>query len=62
VSGLQQRSELHPALPATGEWHRCADLLDDPARFDAWRKQLAEWLRDRFGEAPDRTTAAYVMS
>lgn len=44
------------------QWQTCADLLADPARFSRWRDLLGEWLRDRFGEAPPRTTAAYVMA
>ncbi|WP_200834321.1 (2Fe-2S)-binding protein [Amycolatopsis alkalitolerans] len=62
VAALQQRLELRPDLPAGDGWRRCSELLADPARFDIWRKRLAGWLRARFGEAPARTTAGYVMS
>ncbi|SFK60649.1 Ferric iron reductase protein FhuF, involved in iron transport [Amycolatopsis sacchari] len=62
VAPLQRRTEFRPDLPGDGEWQRCADLLADPARFAAWRRALAGWLRARFGEAPGRTTAGYVMS
>lgn len=59
---MQRRLDFRADLPETGGWQRCSDLLADPARFDTWRKMLGEWLRERFGEAPARTTAGYVMS
>ncbi|WP_037322830.1 (2Fe-2S)-binding protein [Amycolatopsis thermoflava] len=62
MAALQDRMEVRADLPATGGWQRCGDLLADPARFDVWRKLLGEWLRDGFGEAPERTTAGFVMS
>lgn len=62
VAPLQRRTELRADLPGDGDWQRCSDLLAEPARFDAWRALLAGWLRERFGEAPARTTASYVMS
>lgn len=44
-------------------WLRCADLLADPAGFDSWRKDLAEWLNEHHaGNIPDRTTAGYVLA
>lgn len=55
--------ELRFGLPGErGDWVRCSEFTDEPERFDAWRKALAEWLREQHGEAPDRTTAGYVMS
>lgn len=60
VRTLQSRADLRRDMPAN--WLRCSDLLDDPAGFDRWRKELDGWLRPRFGEAPERTTASYVMS
>ncbi|MDQ2583374.1 (2Fe-2S)-binding protein [Saccharothrix yanglingensis] len=58
--------ELRFGLPVDqaerAEWTTCAEFLDEPQRFDVWRKSLAEWLREQYGEAPDRTTAGYVMS
>ncbi|HET6501174.1 MAG TPA: (2Fe-2S)-binding protein [Amycolatopsis sp.] len=51
---------VRPVAAAT--WLRCAGFLADPARFDLWRGLLAGWLADRFGTAPPRTTAGYVMS
>ncbi|GHF74555.1 hypothetical protein FHX82_002148 [Amycolatopsis bartoniae] len=62
VAPLQQRVEFRPDLPEADGWRRCADLLGDPARFAEWRTRLGGWLHDRFGEAPARTTAGYVMS
>jgi hypothetical protein len=54
VSGLQQRATLRFGVPAgqTG-WHGCARLLAEPARFDQWREDLAGWLTDQYGEAPE---------
>ncbi|GAA2788828.1 (2Fe-2S)-binding protein [Crossiella cryophila] len=44
-------------------WRNCAGLLADPAAFDRWRKDLAEWLNDRHdGNIPERTTAGYVLA
>jgi hypothetical protein len=62
VSTLQERAELRLGLPA-GEpgWTRCDQLLTDPAGFDRWRAELAGWLTDHYGEAPERTTAGYVL-
>lgn len=67
ISPLQHRAEVRYGLPTEGagtsapaRWTTCADLLAEPAGFDRWRKLLAEWLTDRYGEAPDRTTAGYV--
>ncbi|HEU5471829.1 MAG TPA: (2Fe-2S)-binding protein [Actinophytocola sp.] len=62
VSTLQRRARLRLGVPAgeTG-WHGCQRLLDDPAGFDRWRAELARWLTDRYGDAPERTTAGYVM-
>ncbi|NIH86789.1 hypothetical protein FHX45_003682 [Amycolatopsis granulosa] len=62
VAARQDRLELRTDVPATGTWQRCSDLLDDPARFDVWRKLLGDWLRAQFGQAPERTTAGFVMS
>lgn len=65
ISGLQHRALVRFGLPsdvtAAARWVNCAHLLAEPAGFDRWRKVLAEWLTDRYGEAPDRTTAGYVM-
>ncbi|WP_167109169.1 (2Fe-2S)-binding protein [Amycolatopsis granulosa] len=62
MAARQDRLELRTDVPATGTWQRCSDLLDDPARFDVWRKLLGDWLRAQFGQAPERTTAGFVMS
>ncbi|WP_236796358.1 (2Fe-2S)-binding protein [Amycolatopsis sp. GM8] len=62
VAPRQRRTEFRSDLPRNENWQRCSDVLADPARFDLWRKRLAEWLCGRFGDAPARTTAGYVMS
>ncbi|MFJ6670135.1 (2Fe-2S)-binding protein [Actinosynnema sp. NPDC091369] len=60
---LYEGFELRFGLPAErGDWVLCSELMGEPERFDGWRKALAEWLREQYGEAPDRTTAGYVMS
>lgn len=62
VSTLQQRATLRFGVPAgQSGWHGCARLLAEPVRFDQWREVLAGWLTDQYGEAPERTTAGYVM-
>jgi hypothetical protein len=64
VSPLQHRALVRYGLPAdvtaAARWVNCAQLLAEPAGFDRWRKELGEWLTDRYGEAPDRTTAGYI--
>ncbi|MFD2417539.1 (2Fe-2S)-binding protein [Amycolatopsis pigmentata] len=60
MAPLQSRCEFRSDSP--GSWHRCDDFLADPSHFTVWRELLAEWLRARFGSAPPRTTAGYVMS
>jgi hypothetical protein len=62
AEGLQDRGEVRFDLPSTGDWQRCSDLLEDPARFEDWREMLGEWLVAQHGAAPKRTTAGYVMS
>jgi hypothetical protein len=58
-----QGTELRFGLPAeTTGWVNCAELLADADGFDRWRTGLADWLLDTYGEAPERTTAGYVMS
>lgn len=59
---LQSRARLRFGLPddPTG-WVNCSALLADPTGFDHWRKSLGRWLTDRYGDAPDQTTAGYVM-
>jgi FhuF 2Fe-2S C-terminal domain len=63
LSTLQEQATLRFGLPADGAgWVSCARLLAEPAGFDRWRAGLASWLTDQYGEAPDRTTAGYVMN
>jgi hypothetical protein len=63
AGSCQVKTEVRVGLPddSTG-WVNCADLLSAPESFTIWRKELACWLHDRYNEAPDRTTAGYVMS
>jgi hypothetical protein len=61
VNPLQSRVQLQFGQPHDAGWTNCAQLLAEPASFDRWRKVLAEWLTMTYGEAPDRTTAGYVM-
>jgi hypothetical protein len=59
----QVRATLRVGLPAdSADWVNCAELLSAPDGFAIWRQELAGWLHDRYGEAPERTTAGYVMS
>lgn len=46
----------------SSDWVNCASLLSDTTLFDGWRAELAGWLTDRYGAAPERTTAGYVMT
>ncbi|HEY0449115.1 (2Fe-2S)-binding protein [Actinophytocola sp.] len=59
----QARTQLRMGLPAdsTG-WVNCGQLLSDTAGFAAWRTGLADWLLERYGDAPERTTAGYIMT
>ncbi|MFI9012236.1 (2Fe-2S)-binding protein [Actinosynnema sp. NPDC053489] len=60
---LYEGFEARFGLPEErGGWVLCSEFTGGPERFDAWREALAEWLREQYGEAPDRTTAGYVMS
>jgi hypothetical protein len=63
VSTMQEQVELRLGTPpgAGADWVNCAELLATPAGFDRWRAELAGSLTDRYGEAPSRTTAGYVM-
>lgn len=59
----QVRVSLRLGAPEDStHWVNCARLLSEAGGFDRWRKELAGWLIDRYGEAPERTTAGYVMS
>jgi hypothetical protein len=63
VATLPSYVELRFGLPDDAEaagWVLCSDLLDRPERFGAWRENLAEWLVEQYGVAPERTTGGYV--
>jgi hypothetical protein len=63
AASRQARVSLRVGQPTEShDWVNCASLLSDTALFDQWRASLAEWLVDRYGEAPERTTAGYVMT
>jgi hypothetical protein len=63
ASSKQVRTSLRVGLPDDStDWVNCGRLLSDTAGFDTWRKSLGEWLRGRYGEAPERATAGYVMT
>lgn len=63
ASSQQVRTALRVDVPE-GEagWVNCGRLLSDTAGFETWRASLAEWLHERYGDAPERTTAGYVMT
>jgi FhuF 2Fe-2S C-terminal domain len=59
----QARTQIRVGLPEDSSgWVNCAELLSAPDAFTLWRQELAGWLHDRYGEAPERTTAGYVLS
>lgn len=59
----QARVSLRVGPPADSyDWVNCASLLSETALFEKWRSSLAEWLIDEYGDAPERTTAGYVMT
>lgn len=63
ASSQQVRTSLRVGLPEDSDgWVRCDRLLSDTAGFAAWREDLAEWLYEQYGDAPERTTAGYVMT
>ncbi|WP_433267597.1 (2Fe-2S)-binding protein [Actinosynnema sp. CS-041913] len=65
ADALTQWCEFKFSLPGdtTGTgWVVAETLMAEPARFDAWRARLGDWLREHYGDAPDRTTGGYVMS
>ncbi|HEX5403079.1 MAG TPA: iron-sulfur protein [Pseudonocardiaceae bacterium] len=50
-----------PPTDATS-WVRCADLLAQPTRLADWAERVAGWLRQEYGEAPDRTVAGCLLA
>lgn len=63
VESRQARVTLRVGAPQDShDWVNCASLLSDTTLFDRWRASLAEWLLDQYGDAPERTTAGYVMA
>ena len=63
VASRQVRAEIRVGLPErSADWVKCSELLSAPESFTLWRQDLAGWLHDRYREAPERTTAGYVMS
>jgi hypothetical protein len=63
ASSRQVRTVLRYGLPAAeADWVNCGRLLSDSDGFAAWRSSLAAWLHERYGDAPERTIAGYVMT
>lgn len=63
AEGRQARMSLSVGEPPDShDWVNCGSLLSDTGFFDRWRASLAEWLVDQYGDAPERTTAGYVMT
>jgi FhuF 2Fe-2S C-terminal domain len=63
VEARQARFSLQVGSPRdTHDWVNCASLLSDTTLFDRWRATLGEWLMDQYGDAPERTTAGYIMT
>lgn len=63
TSSKQAKRLLRVGVPEDeSDWVNCAQLLADTTGFAAWRATLADWLHSEYGDAPDRTTAAYVLA
>ncbi|MFI9810526.1 (2Fe-2S)-binding protein [Saccharothrix variisporea] len=63
ANALAEWCEVRFGLPEDPVGWTTADaFMAEPARFDAWRADLGRWLVEHYGEAPERTTAGYVMS
>ena len=63
AASRQARVSLQVGVPTDShDWVNCASLLSDTSGFARWRAELAEWLVDQYGEAPERVTAGYVMT
>lgn len=63
AGSCQVKTQIRVGLPdESAGWVNCAELLSAPEAFTLWRQELAGWLHDRYDEAPERTTAGYVMS
>ncbi|UVS76657.1 (2Fe-2S)-binding protein [Actinokineospora sp. UTMC 2448] len=62
LNGRQDRVEVRYGLPAEPGWVTCGSVLATPDAFGRWRASLARWLRDQYDDAPDQTTAGYVMT
>jgi hypothetical protein len=60
IARLDVGTEIRFGTPAE-DWTICSDLLAEPSRFDLWRKDLAEWMVEQYGESDDRATAGYIM-
>jgi len=65
LDGVQSWLHLRHRLPDDpGErtWWRCSTVLTQPAYFDKWGAEVAGWLQARYGEAPERAVAGYLLS
>lgn len=62
ASAGQDRMTFHVGDQPGEGWHNCAEFLATEGAFDAWRADLAAWMTGRYGAAPARTTAGYVLA
>jgi hypothetical protein len=61
IARLNVGAQIRFGMPVEPDWLICSDLIDDPERFDLWRKDLAEWMVEQYGESNDRATGGYIM-
>lgn len=43
-------------------WLGCAELLGEPDRLRGWAEDVRGWLDARYGEAPERAVAGYLLT
>lgn len=64
LNEAQSWLRLHCELPREPDrtWWRCSTVLGQPAYFEKWGAELAAWLQDTYGEAPERVVAGYLLT
>lgn len=68
VDKLQDIASVRFGTPDSGTrwgargWWGCAEMLSSPDGFSSWQDTLSEWLREQYGEAPERTSAGYLKA